>query len=165
MHIMKIKKLASRGDTIVEVMIVLAVLGLAMSICYATASRSLVNARQAQENAEASELVSSQIEQLRANSLLPTSDGNSPYNSTVNNTAKAFCFAGSDMKDFSINAANLANFSSYSRVECIKDGRYHLAIKRAIGTNNFTVTAYWDSVSGEGQDSVTMNYKLPKEPS
>ena len=39
-----------RGDTIIEVLIVLAVLGLAIGITYATANRSILNARQAQES-------------------------------------------------------------------------------------------------------------------
>ena len=56
----------SLGDTIVEVMIVLAVLGLALSISYATANHSLLNARQAQENAQATEYGQAQIEDLRA---------------------------------------------------------------------------------------------------
>lgn len=58
-------KFNQRGDTIIEVMIVLAVLGLALSISYATANRSLLNTRQAQENSEATSLVQSQVEALR----------------------------------------------------------------------------------------------------
>ncbi len=54
----------------------LAVLGLAISISYATANRSLLNARQAQETAEATGLVETQVENLRLLS----------YNSTPGNT-------------------------------------------------------------------------------
>src|SRR5271170_6288790 len=54
------------GDTIVEVLVVLAVLGLAISISYATANRSILDARQAQENSQATEYVQAQIENLRA---------------------------------------------------------------------------------------------------
>ncbi len=62
----RVRSLTQRGDTIVEVMVVLAVLGLAMGISYATANRSLKNTRQAQENSEATALVKAQIEQLRS---------------------------------------------------------------------------------------------------
>src|SRR5690606_3729104 len=59
------RKLGFRGDTIVEVMVVLAILGLALSISYATANRSLIQTRQAQENAEATEIARGQVEALR----------------------------------------------------------------------------------------------------
>lgn len=158
---MKIRKLTNRGDTIVEVLVVLAVLGLAMSISYATANRSLLNARQAQENGEASELVSSQIELLRANSLLPSADSNSPYKADVNNTASAFCFSGTNLNSFS-PTPNLTGYSSYPPSCRAINGLYHLAIQRKVNTSSFTVTAYWDNVSGNGQDTVTMTYKLPQ---
>lgn len=158
-----IKKLTSRGDTIVEVMIVLAILGLALSICYATANRSLTNARQAQENAEASELVSSQIEQLRANSYLLTSNPRSPYHGDMNNSSKAFCFLDdSSIKVLPIDSNSLSNSTLYENSGCRKNDRYNIAVKRTVGTNTFTATAYWDSVTGDGQDSVTMSYNLPK---
>ena len=62
---MLIRKLNQAGDTIVEVMIVLAVLGLAIGIAYAAANRSLENARQAQENAEAVQLATTEYEPKR----------------------------------------------------------------------------------------------------
>src|SRR5579884_937422 len=62
---LKSLRLNSRGDTIVEVMIVLAILGLAISIAYSTANRSLMEARQAQENSYAAEQVLKQIEAIR----------------------------------------------------------------------------------------------------
>src|SRR4051812_23657601 len=61
-----LRKLNAAGDTIVEVMVVLAVLGLAISIAYATANRSLLNARQAQKTPRASVLAQSQLEQVYA---------------------------------------------------------------------------------------------------
>src|SRR5579884_4195391 len=62
---LNIKHLSSSGDTIVEVLIVLTVLGLALGISFATANTSLLNTRQAQENSEATEIAQSQIESLR----------------------------------------------------------------------------------------------------
>ena len=56
----------SAGDTIVEVMIVLAVLGLAFAISYATANHGLIQARNAEEHSEALGLLDSQVELLRA---------------------------------------------------------------------------------------------------
>lgn len=56
----------SRGDTIVEVMIVLAVLGLAFAISYATANRGVLQARNAEEHSEALGILDGQVEELRA---------------------------------------------------------------------------------------------------
>jgi prepilin-type N-terminal cleavage/methylation domain-containing protein len=55
-----------RGDTIVEVMIVLAVLGLAFAISYATANRGVLQARNAEEHSEALGILDGQVEELRA---------------------------------------------------------------------------------------------------
>ncbi|HVW22922.1 MAG TPA: prepilin-type N-terminal cleavage/methylation domain-containing protein [Candidatus Saccharimonadales bacterium] len=58
--------LGSRGDTIVEVMVTLAILGLAFSIAYATANHSLMLARNSEEHSEATQFLQSQVEQIRA---------------------------------------------------------------------------------------------------
>ncbi|MFO0781874.1 MAG: type II secretion system protein [Candidatus Saccharimonadales bacterium] len=142
-----IKKLASRGDTIVEVMIVLAVLGMAISICYATANRSLTDSRQAQENSEASEIAISQIEQLRAHGGLDHSDANSPYSG-----ASEFCYKDDDG----------ARSNDVSGLDCKRD-LYNFRVQRtgSPSDNGFTVTVSWDNVRGDGQDTVTMKYRLP----
>src|SRR5665811_1867624 len=56
----------SAGDTIVEVMIVLAVLGLAFAIAYATASHGLIQSRNAEEHSEALGIINSQVELVRS---------------------------------------------------------------------------------------------------
>jgi len=141
------KKLHSRGDTIIEVMIVLAVLGLALSIAYATANKSLLNARQAQEYAEASALVQSQIEQLRANSASETNDiyQNGPF--CISESGSVVPYAVGHVHD-----------------DCKqgKNGLYALAITHNDSTNTFKVTATWDDVTGDGTNDLTMSYRLYK---
>ena len=60
-----LKRINSRGDTIVEVLIALAVLSLAFGISYATANRSLEVSQNAQEHSLALEYLNAQIEGLR----------------------------------------------------------------------------------------------------
>lgn len=92
-----VSKLRQRGDTIVEVLIVLAVLGLAMSISYATATRSLLQAREAQENGVATVLLQSQIERLRT---LKVSD------TTIFTASQpSFCINDSNVKVLSTDPA------------------------------------------------------------
>lgn len=64
-YLKKLYNLNSRGDTIVEVMIVLAVLSLAFSVTTATATRSLSSSHTAQEHSQAQSLLDQQLELLR----------------------------------------------------------------------------------------------------
>jgi prepilin-type N-terminal cleavage/methylation domain-containing protein len=61
-----------RGDTLIEVMIALAIIGSVIAISYATASRALRTGRAAQERTEALKLVEGQIETLKAAAAVPT---------------------------------------------------------------------------------------------
>lgn len=133
--------LTARGDTIVEVMIVLAVLGLAIGISYATANRSLRNARQAQENSQATLLVQSQIEALRT-----------------------LATAGNPQNIFQTGPYCLSQASPYT----IQYGNncqrgtvpYTLSITYAAPAKTFTATATWPDVLGRGNDTITTVYRL-----
>lgn len=139
-------KLGFMGDTIVEVLIVLAILGMAISIAYATANRSLINTRQAEENSEATTLVQTQIENLRNNaSITTTTDPNYVYDPA------AFCFNGSSKQRA---GGPSCTFTAYNIGVSIA----YAPIASPGGT--FKVTAIWDDVSGEGTDSVVMSYRL-----
>ena len=143
-------RLNNRGDTIVEVMVVLAVLGLAIGICYATANRSLQNARQAQENSEASQLLIQQIEYLRTMSGIFAS-------------TNPFCIYNASLYPL-INSPPkpLSDYSVYPP-QCI-NSFYHVAVQyegaSPTSTDTFQLSAYWDDVSGQGQDTVTMFYRV-----
>ncbi|HVC36672.1 MAG TPA: type II secretion system protein [Candidatus Dormibacteraeota bacterium] len=63
---MLISKLSRQtGDTIIEVLIVLAILGLSFGISYATANKGLLASRSAEEHSEALQLIDAQVELLR----------------------------------------------------------------------------------------------------
>lgn len=149
------------GDTIIEVLVVLTVLGLAISISYATANRSLLNARQAQEHAEAARLVETQIENLRLLS----------YNSTPGNTdagtniflSAVYCIP--DPTDPSPIDTDIAHNCSLGLnglyrvyiINCDKLAAFGIAC--SAGADTFMVTAQWPNVFGQGNDTVTMNYR------
>jgi|GEM_PF-1023758 len=151
---------SERGDTIVEVMIVLAVLGMAIGISYATANRSLLNARQAQENSQASELVQSQLEQLRTMTknnctTAPVDTAHCIYSgSPYGSSTSPFCVVSGVVKNAKTDASCLKAGES---------GRYRLTITRDNSTDTFTIVASWDDVEGEGTDTVTLNYKVHPE--
>lgn len=161
-------KLHQAGDTIVEVILVLAVLGLAISIAYSTANRSLQATRQAEENSQATALVQAQIETLRSNAALASMDINYIYRDPV--TTGGFCF---DSSSTIVGLVTLTptTTSDYTRYDprCLYNNLFHIAIfyekTDSLGNINdtFTVRATWDDVMA-GQDTVTLTYRLHPKP-
>ena len=147
---MSIKGLKQSGDTIVEVMIVLAVLGLAISISYATANRSLLQAREAQENTVAVELLQAQLEGLRT--LDPSALSALP--------AVAFCL------DPTTNAV-----ATGAGCQQGPNGLYQIEIDKCsvsgagicpthTSDDTYYFSSTWDNVRGEGKDTVSLTYRL-----
>jgi type II secretory pathway pseudopilin PulG len=136
-----------RGDTIIEVIVVLAVLGLAVSISYATANRSLLDARQSQETSQAAELVQSQLEVLRT-----LSAAGNPQN--IYQPGLPYCMAASVIYRWSNantpdpNCTNINNLYTVS-----------IQAPPPIG-GTFTITASWDDVEGQGTDTSMLTYKI-----
>jgi type II secretory pathway pseudopilin PulG len=143
----------SRGDTIVEVMIVLAILGLSIGICYATANRSLLNARQAQENSIATEIAQSQVETIRA-----LAAANNPSDNVFQ--SGPFCtylVSG----DYHVMAPTTNPDGTY-KAECTGAGPnsiFQTAVTYDSSKDTFTVVVTWPDVLGEGNDTVTQNYR------
>jgi len=143
--------LSERGDTIVEVLVVLAVLGMALGISYATANHSLLNARQAQEHSEALEFVQGQIELLR------TLPDNNPTIFDAAQHTNGFCMNGTNLVD--LTGSNLYSQTSYPGA-CVANSLYDLSIKNTgDGFDTFTIMAVWYDLDGT-QDNVSMNYRL-----
>ncbi|GAC1390684.1 MAG: hypothetical protein NVSMB46_00980 [Candidatus Saccharimonadales bacterium] len=67
---MNITKLRQTGDTIVEVLIAMAVISFALGATYVTANRSLQSTQQAQERSQATKIAESQAELLNTISVL-----------------------------------------------------------------------------------------------
>lgn len=150
--LLKMRRLKDRGDTIVEVMLVLSILGFALSISYATANQSLLNTRQAQENTEATQLAQSQIEALRT---MKSADGilvnNQPY--CIYNAATA---GPPDYKVALYSGTTPASQCSPAS----NSNLYTISIVYKNSSNNFTVTITWGDVSGQGIDTVTQEYRF-----
>ena len=151
------RALNQRGDTIVEVMMVLAILGLALSISYATANRSLLNSRQAQENAQAAELAQSQVEGIR---LLSATPNPVPANQNV------FVGSGSNFCVFT-SGSSYAVQSPASGGNCNIDAiPYSISdVWQGSGAPNydqFVVTVSWPDLQGQGNDTVKLTYRTHK---
>jgi prepilin-type N-terminal cleavage/methylation domain-containing protein len=178
---LKLKLLKDRGDTIVEVMIVLAVLGLAISLSYATANRSLLNTRQAQENSEATELLQNQLEALRYLSQDPPGNGSTtgtvkPYIFPVSGPTPEtglFCVDTSTNTLASLTGINPEDSTEYPAGSPCVQGNipYYIAVAycgigpsstmcNGLSSDTFVAQATWDDVLGQGSDTVTLLYRL-----
>lgn len=162
------------GDTIVEVMIVLAVLGSAISLSYATANRSLRNARQAQDNSYATQLAQAQIEHLRANANIEPGIPGSNY--IYNN--ELFCFDSSGaIKKFAASATPAQRIdNSIYPSECVfaNSQDFRVSVDYTSSTGSFEVKVMWDDAVqvstgparadiANGKASTTLIYRVYPE--
>jgi type II secretory pathway pseudopilin PulG len=159
------KKITSSGDTIVEVMVVLAILGLAISISFATANRSLLDTSQAEENSQATEYAESQVEDLRY--LAPTSNSaDTSQNPTSNifNPTTAFCITNPTVaspittsnckfgpQNYQVLVYNCDDYNGGSNNPCTATSSR---------SDTFIVQATWPDPLGQGSDTVTLSYRV-----
>jgi prepilin-type N-terminal cleavage/methylation domain-containing protein len=178
-----------RGDTIVEVMIALAVLGSVMVGGYSIATRSINSVRVSQERGEALKLAEGQLEQLRArlNGVSTLAGAPDRFNDVfirrseffaTNNKfdgdefpdpVKGFCFDvsnGASPVLFQNEPEDVANPDYPSA--CIQDGRYFIAIvpryslgEAGTGTLiiSYTVTIRWDRSGGGEPQSLSLSFR------
>ena len=130
-----------RGDTLIEVMIAIAIVSLVLVTAYGISNRSTLSIQATQEQMQAQHLVESQIEVLRSAGGITTSGD---------------CFDGTT----ETNACN--NFSAAG-----SGATYTLAITGPRGINHvspstYTITATWTTLTGNhtNDGNVTMYYRL-----
>lgn len=159
------RRLNQYGDTIVEVLIALVVIGMAISLAYGTASRSLRANRQAQERSEALKRAEGQVERLKNMAADPTKSAALFAKTTP------FCLADEggvvnkliDEGAIPALASDPLSVPPYATA-CISDNLYHLSITPNSGTaNQFSIRARWASLSNGGNEEVLINYRLYPE--
>lgn len=136
---------SERGDTIVEVLLCLAILGLALSISYATANRALLIARNAEEHSEALQYLNSQVELARADAS----------DASLYNEGSTFCMDNTTGKPVvpgcSVGTDNRYQISnSYIIQPVLAPGPQDI----------FTFSITWPGVSDLGQQHEHITYKI-----
>jgi len=138
---MIIHRLDKQGDTLVEVLIAMAIISLVLVGAYVTSVRNATALQSSQEREQAQRLVQSQIEALRAQGGIATSGD---------------CFVGTT--ESSGVACNLTTTNS--------GATYTMSITGPTGTTNpvgvYTVMAVWTGIGSKtaNDSSVTMYYRL-----
>lgn len=177
-----IKSLNSCGETIVEVLISLAVLALVLAGAFAVVNQSTRGVRQAQEHSEALKIAENQLEYLR---VAATDSGTT----TIFNQTNYFCMTQGDNDGINdaINPSGTIVGTSFSfpalnsttdkgliyRAPCTQDNGsyiYSFAIDRYTVVANsqyvFDVHVRWDSVSGTQASphaEVSLSYKINQQ--
>lgn len=140
---------AQKGDTIVEVIIAIAVSSLILAGAYVTTNHSYIASRDAQERSAGIKLVEGQIEKLRFTAA---------NNSALFTTNGTFCITGTSTITASSNSACTLDQTGATAASGTEPA-YGMSIARV--NNTFTVTSSWDSLlkSASGKDTITMVYR------
>lgn len=139
-----------RGDTIIEVLIVIAVISLVLAGAYVTTNRSLLATRAAQERGNALKLAETQIEEIK---------GLASTNPTVlfgSATSSPFCIAKSTSQP--VAATDDACFVGLSGDPTDDDPRFSISITRI--NYYFVLTETWTNVSGRVVDRLELRYRV-----
>jgi prepilin-type N-terminal cleavage/methylation domain-containing protein len=153
-----------RGDTIIEVMIALAILGFAIGLSYVTANRSILAAEQAQESSTASELLQGQIEAIR--SLAPNMSSTTlPSTNVYQPSSALFCvdlFSDPTAALSTYNkvvAATATTCTTVKTIYTIQD--VYIPTSSPQDPDTFKAKVTWADVTGDGTtDSATFYYRV-----
>ena len=141
---MRINKLLRKqhGDTIVEVLIAIAVSSAVLGTAYGITNRTVKNQQQINEHSQALKIAEQQLEQLRGMAAV----GNSgPFSAT-----SPFCIV--------LVGSTPTVKTPDSDGSCKTAGVYNVAVIRT-GGNLFTAAVTWDGIHG-GIDKVSLDYKV-----
>lgn len=133
-----------RGDTIIEVLLAIAVVGIVLAGAYVSANRSLLGTQVSKERVEALQYVRGQMEVLMHRLDQGSAAGIPESNGT------SYCY------DYS--SLDLSNDVCYRGV----DNRYKIGITR--DTYKYTITAEWEKArGGDGTpERITLNYNASR---
>lgn len=152
------------GDTIVEVLIAIAVVSAVLGSAYVVVNRTLDNALQAQEHTEALKVAEAQLEQLKA---ATAANASSDVFDTSN---RVHCFdSAGNLVEFPVVNTLPQDPSTYPAA-CISGSvNYRTGIVYEEGFNStdplddvFKIYVNWPGPTG-GQDQVSLVYKVYRE--
>lgn len=149
MFVIPLHRLGEAGDTLVEVLMAIAVLGMALAGAFVTTNHSLQATRGSQERENAMKLVESQLEQVKNLALTNASavfGAGAPASFCVNSAGAV------------VTSTNAGCAMDASGVATTAEPVYHVSITRNV--NTFTILNRWTDVSGRQQDSVQMTYRV-----
>jgi len=148
------KRLSATGDTIVEVLIAMAIVSLVLAGAFASTSQSLTQARQAQERGEAAQIARGQLEIFKSYMKDNAAAVTSP------SSPATFCIDDNRTRRTISNVTDHGTYPAQCR-KGISNGeaRYHMSVRK-VSAENFVVMARWDSLGMATVEEVKINYRL-----
>ncbi len=157
-----INQISTSGDTIVEVLIAMAVASTVLALSFTTMSRNLYNLQDAQERSTATKLVQGQIEAVR--NLYVAS--NSTFTALAANTNFCVYNNGQSIQTgFQNNAPNGLSLSSDDwnnyPANCAQGpgSFYHVGVSTS-DKSLYKFYVRWDQIGANTRDQVMMVYKV-----
>ena len=142
-----------RGDTIVEVLISIAVISLILGGAYVSTNSSLQGTRAAQERSDALKVTESQLEAVKSMAL---SNPNALFGApTANGTT--FCVSNNAI----VSATNAGCKVNAAGTATTAQPAYNIAVTRTTNTTTttFVIKTTWDTQK-KGKDTVQMTYRV-----
>ncbi len=150
-----------RGDTIVEVLMSVAVLGLVFGAAHVTSNQNVLAGRATQERLEAVKLAETQIERLR----IAISE-----NESIFNRSGSFCIPSTDTPGSALVIAsnNACTMSSNgSPAAATVAPRYRVSVQKTgdltsagVTGARFEVSVNWEANDGDDDDSLKTLYEV-----
>ena len=158
-------KIRERGDTIVEVLIALAILTAVLGGAYYSANQSFRSERDSQEHTEALTIAQTQLEELRVYGN--TFDSSNPNNACMGGTVPVMatscqfsnngtpCVASNTCYyTASIQGPNLPTNPPVSLTVPVPTGNANVIL------DTYKISVVWNALGGGGQDNVTLYYRV-----
>lgn len=158
------RKLNQAGETIIEVMIALSILGLVLGISYASASRSLNGSQDAQERTVASQIAQSMLEVVKAYAL--EAEFNTPLENIIFPPgASSFCVS-TNLADVSAFTLPVTPPTDVACTQGIYRGLVEVqpvasAVSQAY---EYKATVTWERLGSDDTNTVEMRYKWVRVP-
>ncbi len=134
-----------RGDTIVEVLIAMAIISLVLASSYAITTRNVNATQDTQEHNQAQQVIQQQIERLRvlsATNAIPSS---------------FVCITGTGSAVQASSSTAACSFIADGTAGCTNEPCFHVLITGSAATGIYTIGITWTSVSG-GNSSTKLVY-------
>jgi hypothetical protein len=145
--------LGQRGDTIVEVVIAIAVASAALIGAYASTNKNSLSTQTAQERTQAVKLVETQVEYLRAASGISAPNNCFVIDSGSGTPGKAVVGLGSLGGNLCIVTGDGVKATALDQLV------YRLSVSLDGSTNSYKVSAVWDNIAGTGTNNAVMYYR------
>ena len=140
-----------RGDTIIEVLFAMVVIGVTLGAAFSISNRSLLIGRAAQERSEALKLAETSIELLRV-----AYKNNSPAN--IRNTNATFCIVPKNVAPgYIVAAANSSDCRDLDASGNSGTGFYNMAVERY--GDSYRVEFTWDRIAQATTETLVLWYR------